>query len=433
MLLLSLVRRTRRIGSSSFVSVALVVAGFGLSGIALGAESGPTLRQAVEAALAHNPELGVLEFDFRANEAQRRQAELRTPLEVEGTVENFAGTGETSGLDSAEATLSISRVIELGGKREARIGLVDAGRDSLTIARQGAQLDVVAEVTRRFVAVAEAQQRISLAERALELSGTTAKAADARVRAGKAPHVEWDRSVVAEKRAQIELRSAQSGLDTARRSLAALWGADDGSLNGQALGPVVAQLFDMPAAGSYAALVARLDKNPDFLRFATEERLREAELRLAETQRRADLNVGGGVRRLQASRDFALVATVSMPLFAGRRAEAAIAEAAARRDAVGAERAAAMVKAKAELYALHRQLLDAIEVVQTLDAKLLPTMEEALRETEYAFERGRYSYLELVDAQREYLAIQSERIDASVAAQLLAVEIERLTNAPIAP
>jgi cobalt-zinc-cadmium efflux system outer membrane protein len=59
-------------------------------------------------------------------------------------------------------------------------------------------------------------------------------------------------------------------------------------------------------------------------------------------------------------------------------------------------------------------------------------MEEALQETQYAFERGRYSYLELVDAQREYLAVQRERIDAAALAQVLAIEIERLTNAPLA-
>jgi cobalt-zinc-cadmium efflux system outer membrane protein len=106
-------------------------------------------------------------------------------------------------------------------------------------------------------------------------------------------------------------------------------------------------------------------------------------------------------------------------------------EAAARRDAVGAQRDAALVKARAALYALHRQLQDAVAIARQLESTTIPVMEEALRETQYAFERGRYSYLELIDAQREYLALQSERIDASTLAHLLAIEIERLTNAPL--
>ena len=103
-----------------------------------------------------------------------------------------------------------------------------------------------------------------------------------------------------------------------------------------------------------------------------------------------------------------------------------------RRDAVGAERTAALSRARSMLYALHQQLRDAVNIAKALQASAIPTLEEALEETTYAFERGRYGYLELVDAQREYLAVQSERIDASALAQTLAVEIERLTNAPLA-
>ena len=67
-----------------------------------------------------------------------------------------------------------------------------------------------------------------------------------------------------------------------------------------------------------------------------------------------------------------------------------------------------------------------------MQATVLPRMEEALKETQYAFERGRYGYLELVDAQREFLDAQADRIEAATQAQLLIAEIERLTNAPLA-
>ncbi|MCC7463918.1 MAG: TolC family protein [Gammaproteobacteria bacterium] len=392
-----------------------------------------TLRQAIEAAIAHNPDLAVFEFDFRANDAQRRQAALRPPIDAGVSLEGFAGTGPLQGLGGSEATLSISRIIELGGKRRARIAAVAAGRDALSSARQVAQLDVVAEVTRRFIAVAEAQEKVALARRVTELAADTARASDVRVQAARAPHVELDRAAVAEQRARVELQSAASQLEAARHSLAAMWGSDEASLNGRPLGSVHADLYRLPGAGDFAALIARLAQNPDFLRLATEERLRDAELRLAASQRRADLTLGGGLRRLQDGRDYGLVASFSIPLFAGRRAEGAIAEASARRDAVGAEREAAVVRARARLFALHRQLQDAVAVAQSLESTTIPTMEEALRETEYAFERGRYSYLELVDAQREYLALQSQRIDASTLAQLLAAEIERLTSAPLTP
>jgi cobalt-zinc-cadmium efflux system outer membrane protein len=59
---------------------------------------------------------------------------------------------------------------------------------------------------------------------------------------------------------------------------------------------------------------------------------------------------------------------------------------------------------------------------------VLPEMEAALEATRYAFERGRYSYLEWVDAQRELVEVQRALIDASVNAHLFRTEIERLTG-----
>lgn len=401
--------------------------------VARAAESAPLeLRDAIAAALAHNPDLRSFDFEMRAADAQTAQAALRPAPALGIGVENFGGTGENRGVRVAETTLSLSQIIELGDKRGSRMAVAGAARDSLTTARQAAQLDVLAEVTRRFVAVAALQEQVRIDQRATDLGEKTLQAADARVKAARAPHVEFDRATVALERMRLEQRGTLGRLDAARRSLAALWAADDATLDGQPLSAVRGDLYQLPQVESFESLIRRLQSNPDFLRFANEERLRDSELRLAATQRRPDLTVSGGLRRLQATSDLALVASVSMPLFAGKRAESYIAEAAARRDAVGAARDAALVKARAQLYALYRALRDAEATVESLDATLVPRMEEALQETQYAFERGRYSYLELVDAQREYLDVQRARVDAGAQVHLLTTEIERLTNAPLA-
>ncbi len=389
------------------------------------------LHEAISAALASNPDLRTFEFEFRALDAVREQAGQRPATTVTAELENFAGTGETRGLDSAEATLSLSKVIELGDKRGSRIAVADARLDALATARKAAQLDVLAEVTRRFIAVTVLQEQARLDLSATEQAERTVRAADLRVRAAKAPHVELDRATVALERVRLEQRSTRSRLDAARRSLAAMWAVDDATLDGKPLGEVRGDLFRLPEVEDFAGLITRLQANPDFLRFASEERLRDAELHLAATQRRSNIELGGGLRRLQSTRDTALVATFSIPLFSGRRAESFIAEAATRRDAVGVARDAALVNARAQLYALYRELQEAAATVTALDATVVPKMAEALKETEYAFERGRYSYLELVDAQREYLDVQRARIEAGAQAHLLATEIERLTNAPL--
>jgi cobalt-zinc-cadmium efflux system outer membrane protein len=398
------------------------------------AESPPaplTLRQAIDAALAGNPELQTFAFALRAQDARVQQAALRPAPAVSLDVENVLGSGETRATDSAEYTFALSQVIELGGKRDARVSAAGFGRDAVSVERQARQLDVLAEVTRRFIAVATAQEQLRLARTGRELAEQTLAGSERRVKAAKSPHVEQDRAHILLDRARLDERRAQVELETARQQLAALWGESRPVLDGRPFGEVQADLFSMPAAGEFAELLARLDANPDFLRFANEARLRDAELRVAATLRNPDVTLGAGVRRLQASQDEAFVASLSLPLFTSRRAESFVAEAEANRGRVDAERRAAWVKAAATLFELHQQLKQAVSEAETLRGDMLPRMEEALTETRYAYDRGRYSYLELVDAQREYLSVQAALIAAATDAHTLQAEIERLTNAPL--
>jgi cobalt-zinc-cadmium efflux system outer membrane protein len=391
-----------------------------------------TLEMAIKAALKSNPELRSFAFEFRALDAQLRQADLKPAPEVSAGLENALGTGEAAWLKSAELTFALSQVIEMGGKREARRSVVQASRSGVDIDLQARQLDVLAEVTRRVIGVAAQQERLRLAGVARSLAEQTVAGSRLRVDAARSPHVELDRAQIALDHAKLVERRATAELQAARQQLAATWGESTPVLDGQPFGPVQADLFVMPRAGDFAALLARLDANPDFQRFNSEARLRDAQLRLAASLRKPDFTLSGGVRRLQGTHDQALVFSVSVPLFAGRRAESYEAEAQARREQVDSQRQATLVKVRAMLFELHQALQQAALEVQTLQTDVMPRAQEALQETQYAYDRGRYSYLELVDAQREYLAIQSDLIDAAADAHQLHTEIERLTAEPLA-
>jgi outer membrane protein, heavy metal efflux system len=282
------------------------------------------------------------------------------------------------------------------------------------------------------IAVAAQQERLRLAGVARDLAEQTVAGSERRVNAARSPHVEFDRAQISLAQARLAERRATADLQAARQQLAATWGESTPVLDGRPFGPVTADLFATPDAGDFAALLSRLDANPDFRRFNSEERLRDAQLRLAATLRKPDFTLSGGVRRLQGSHDQALVFSVSVPLFAPRRTQSYQDEAQARREQVESRRQATLVKVQATLFELHQALQQASFEVQTLQTSMMPRAQEALQETQYAYDRGRYSYLELVDAQREYLAIQSDLIDAATNAHQLRAEIERLTAAPLA-
>jgi cobalt-zinc-cadmium efflux system outer membrane protein len=387
-----------------------------------------SLAAAVEQTLARNPRLEIFAYRLRAQDARTGTAALQPPLELRAELEDVFGTGQSSSLDTAEATFSIARVVELGDKSARRIEAAQAGRGLVDAERAAAQLDVLAEVTRRFIHVAADQEHLVLTQRATGLAHDTLTAAEARLAAARAPEVEVRRARITVARAEIEQEHAEHELLTSRRKLAAMWGDAD-----PRFGRIEADLYRLPAAETFDVLVSRLEGNPEFLRFASEARLRDAEIRVAETRARADIALSAGVRRLQQSRDQAFVFGVTIPLGSASRARSAVDEAAALRGQNDAEREAHRVRAEAQLFEIYQELLHALTEAETLRNTVLPEMEAALDATREAFERGRYSYLEWVDAQDELVAIQRSLIDASANAHLYFAEIERLTGMPLSP
>jgi outer membrane protein, heavy metal efflux system len=396
------------------------------------------------------------------------QAGLRVNPELSVELENFAGTGVARRAKGLETTLTLSQVIELGGKRALRTEVATWDRDLTQVERRAQQLDVLAEVTRRFIAVVAAQERVALATSAKDITQRTLDAISTRVDAARSPEAERSRARIAHTRASIEEQQAQSELRAARFALSALWGAGI-ELNSRDAAPRAATGLDLnsrdaaPAAGAeravpgssradrvafttargdllslnpiqpYDALIARLERNPDFLRFASEARLRDAELQLARAQARPNLAFGGGVRRLNDTSDTALVASFSVSLPTFNRNQGAIREAEVRRLQTNAVRDAAFIRARATVYGLYEELSASRSRVETLRAEALPQAERALRETEYGYQRGRFSYLELATAQRDQLELKAALIDAAADYHRILGEIERLTGEGVTP
>ncbi len=385
-----------------------------------------TLASAVERTLARNPELRVYAPRLTAANERAQAAALKPPLELQAETQDAFGTGRTSGFDSAETTFALSHVIELGSKRALRLDAATARTAVIDAERAIAELDMLAEVTRRFIHVAADQEHLALTRRATALAEETATAATTRVAAARAPEVELRRARVTSARAAVEEEHAEHELLTSRRKLAAMWGESEPTFD-----RVRADLYTLPPAEGHELLVARLAANPDFARFASEERLRDAELRVAEAHARSSITVRAGVRLLHDTNDEALVFGVTMPLRAASRARNEIAAARAERQQTEAELEAHRVRAEAQLFELFQELQHAITEANVLRTSVLPEMEAALEATRYAFERGRYSYLEWVDAQRELFEVQRALIDAAANAHLYRTEIERLTGEPL--
>ena len=381
-----------------------------------------TLADAIRQSLTKRPELAAFAFETRARDAATAAAGLKPLPQVELLLEDAPGSGARSGFNAAQTSLLLSRVIELGGKREARIAAARASGTALVNDQAIAQLDIVAQVGRRFIEVLRGQARHELAGEGVQNAQRTLASVQQRVNAARAPEAEAARAEVALLDAHLALEDTEHELEISRRFLAAAMGDRDARF-----GNAVGDLESLPPVDGLDALIARLEQSPDLMKFADETRLRESEIRVAQLQRRSDVRGTLGLRRFEQGNDFALVAGISMPLFAARHAEPQVELARSRTQRIPLERESAFLRLQSGLYAVYLQLGHERELSTALRQELLPRLKQALDLTAYAYDRGRYSFLEWSTAQRELLEARRRLIESNASFHLLRIEIERLT------
>lgn len=385
-----------------------------------------TLAEAIKKTLNQNPSLNVFPLREQGLQAERETAQLSPAYRVGAELENVAGTGQLSGTQSAELTVSLSSVLELGGKKQARVSVVDQKLALSRIKQQIASLDLLSTVTKNYIQLLIDKQRIQLAEEQVSLAQATADEVNKRVRAAIAPKADYARAVAAVEQASLNVTRVEQRMHAHKMALANLWGQMQPDFN-----QVSGSLFDYGSSRSFESLFELVKNNPSLEFFAAETRLKESEIRLAKTQQQADIDWSVGLRRSADMDESALVAGFSMPLFAEKRAESAVKSALAARNEITYHQQDLLLRIHSQLYQAYTAREQAINAATTLQQSIIPQLTDALTQTKTAYQRGLYSYLDFLTARQELLNAKRALIETSADALLLTAEIEQLTAEPL--
>ncbi len=396
--------------------VALVFVGACGTSTALAAEP-LRLEEAVSRALAAHPSIAAETAQLQAVRARTQREALPPPYTIGGEVENVAGNGNLRGIRSAETTLRIGRVIELGGKREARQTLGQAELREQEHQATKTRIDLASSTTARFIEVLARQQRLTYAEERIKQAERTRREVAAWVKAARNPESDLQAADIAVAEAQLNRESAELELASAKMTLAASWGAMTPDF-----GEVVGDLQTLPTVAPFETLAARLPMTPELWASRLQADTIGARRRLAEAEAKPNIDVSLGVRRLEDYKDHGVVMSISVPLGSPTRSGYAVSLAAleARRDAERFERHQA-------LFDKYQELTHARTEADSLRARMLPMAESALATTRRGFEQGRFSYLSLAQAQRTLFDLRARAVEAATRYHLLLVEVERLT------
>ncbi|GAA6133382.1 TolC family protein [Oceaniserpentilla sp. 4NH20-0058] len=395
---------------------------FNLS-IAANADTALTLKEALTRTLAKNPQLYQYTFIQEATRAQRQTSALRPALELELAAENFAGSNNNKGFDSAETTLALSSVIELGGKREARLSFADARIIQAEWEKKATTLDVLGELTASYIESLATQANIQLAEESLALSQSLLKTVNTRSNKGATPEAEVMRAQAAVARAEIRLAALVERLERQKVRLARFWGDTTPTFSA-----LEGSLFENETSEGFDQLYARVKTSPAIQVLASEARIKDAEVALARTGGRSDLTWRAGIRRFEETGDSAFTAGLSIPLFSKKRNSGEVKTALANRNAVDYARQDLLLRLHAQLFEAYSLRRQSIAAVNKTENEIIPALENALKLTRKAYENGRYRYLDLIAAQEELLATKQARIDAASTALISQALIEKLSS-----
>jgi cobalt-zinc-cadmium efflux system outer membrane protein len=380
------------------------------------------LPQALALALTKNPDLAAFSWQIRAQEAAALQASFFPNPTFSANASNF-GNRVIKGFDGDAVTLELSQLIELGGKRAARMEAAALTKELADWDYEAKRADVLTQVSQAFIEVLTAQQRLTLTKQIQELANQMKVTTSARVQAGKVSPVEETKAKVVLASVQFELLHAEKELDAARKRLAATWGNTEPRFEA-----VTGDLDTVKPLPSLESLRRRLDKNPDLARWTTEITQREALISVEKSKAVPDVTATVGVSKYLMPDDYALVAGFSMPLPVFDRNQGGIREAEHQLTRAEEEHRSAEVRVTTLLNTAYQKLSTAYAEVSALRQDILPGAQSAYDAAREGYRLGKFGFLDVLDAQRTLFSAKNQYLLALSDYHKSAVELERLVG-----
>jgi len=380
------------------------------------------LSQALALALTQNPKLSAFSWESRAQEAATLQAGLFPNPTFNANAANF-GNRVIQGFDGDVVTLELGQLIELGGKRSARIEAAALTKQLADWDYEAKRADVLTQVTQAFIDVLAAQQRLALTQQTYDLANQTAAATAARVQAGKVSPVEETKAKVARASVQIELMRARKELEAARKRLAAGWGSTTARFDS-----VIGNLDSLPALTSLDSLQQRLSKNPDLARWATEITQRQALISMEKSKAIPDVTATIGASKYLMPGDYALTVGFSVPLPVFDRNQGRIQEAEHRLSKAEQELRNTEVRITTALNTAYQALDAAHSEIMALRQEILPGARSAYDAAREGYRLGKFGFLDVLDAQRTLFGSKNQYLAALANYHKSVADVERLVG-----
>jgi cobalt-zinc-cadmium efflux system outer membrane protein len=382
-----------------------------------------SLPQALALGLLQSPELAVFSWDIRAAEARKIQAGLWPNPEFSMEVENFGGNKEMLGFSSAETTVQISQLFELGGKRAYRQQTAELEKNLAGWEYEIKRRDLFEKISVAFWEVLAAQERTAIAESLLKLATQVHSAVAEQVKVGKAPPLEEVQANNALTTTTLQFQKTKCDLEVARSRLAETLGIPSPTFEKAA-----GQFDAISPTPELDNLYARLAGSPEMIRRQSEVEKRQAEVRLKDAEAIPDITASAGLRYFHDNNAEAFGAglSVPMPLFHRNQGERQEARHNVRR--AQEEQKSVFIQIRSELTQAYQRCSSAFSLAVALRDKSIPGARQVFEATQEGYRQGKFSYFMVLDAERTLFELNQQYIDTLADYHTSRVTLERLTS-----
>lgn len=326
----------------------------------------------------------------------------------------------------------LSQLVELGGKRSARIDVSErevaaAGLESNEVRRQ-----LHADVREAYWGALRAQGRAELAAEVERRIAETLTSVRARASAGDLAEADAEKLELERRRAAVEQQSAESLAIEARAALyrrVALPADPVEALLGEEAAPVA-----VPALEDTEHLVDALEqRRPDLV--ALKERLRRQEdaLRLEHSRAIPDLTLGASLAysptEIASGASSTVGISASIPLAVFDRNQGGIAKGEVDLARARTQLELARLELRRDVALVRARLTRTSATAEQVEREVLPRAQRAAQVARSRYLEGGGSLLEVLEAERTFLDARGDLADARLARTLAVEEVGRLLGA----
>jgi len=378
-----------------------------------------SMQEAIQRTLAEHPQLASYAHQAKINQGRLQQAGTRTPMQVGLQLEDGFGTGQRSGINNMQSTLSLSWLLEQD-KIETRVKVASERGQITELERRQLVLDLASKTANYYIQLLSQQELLKLAKLAVSQTKQALADINKRVKAAQLNVIDQLRAKAELADKQLLVEDLTHEIETSKALLAAQWRGDIqfSTSNNLQLIPDIQQLQQA---------YTRIKSHPKLIQFAQSKKLADAQIAQAKADAEPAWRFNAGLRRNEAVDDISFVAGISIPIGASNRNQGQIAALRAEKDKQQSEADAWLKHISTQALVLSHKLKHSRHVIEGLEQEILPILELASDKAAVAYNKGNYSYTDWYSVQQELLESRMQLIDTYTNIHLDNIQLQRLT------